>query len=67
MSPKITKLHKSVGKKLKRRRKECGLTQEQLAERVKVSTVYIGYIEQGRYTPSLKLLDRIARELRDHT
>jgi len=58
------KLPKSLGKKVQRKRKELGLTQEQLAEKVGISLAYMGFIEQGRYAPSLEVLDRIARALR---
>lgn len=45
-------------------RKLAGLTQEELAEKVNVSRAYIGYIEQARNTPSLELLEKIAKALR---
>lgn len=60
---KNAKLPKSLGKKIKSFRKNVGLTQEQLAEKVKVSRAYMGYIEQGRNTPSLKVLEKIAKVL----
>ncbi len=40
------------------------LTQEELAEKVGVSRAYMGYIEQGRNTPSLEILEKIARNLK---
>lgn len=61
---KNAKLPKLLGKKVKRFRKELKLTQEQLAEKVGVSTNYIGFIEQGRYSPSLEVLNKIARALK---
>lgn len=39
------------------------LTQEGLAEVVGVSVNYVGYIEQGKRTPSIKTADKIARAL----
>jgi transcriptional regulator with XRE-family HTH domain len=59
-----TKLPKSLGKKIQRRRKELGLTQEQLAEKVGISLAYMGFIEQGRYAPSLEVLGRVAKALK---
>lgn len=53
---------KTLGKKIRKLRKEQGLTQEKLAEQLRISTVYIGYIEQGKGRPSLKLLMKIARK-----
>ena len=55
---------KVLGKKIQKRRKVCGLTQNDLADKVNVSRVYMGYIEQGRYTPSLEVLEKIAKALK---
>jgi len=57
------KLTKTICKKIKKYRNEKGLTQEDLAEKVGVSRVYIGYVEQGRNTPSLEILEKIAKAL----
>lgn len=59
-----SKLPKTLGKKIQRRRKALKLTQEQLAEKVNISLVYLGYIEQGRYVPSVAVLSKIARVLK---
>ena len=59
-----SKLPKSLGKKVQRRRKVIRLTQEELAEKVGISLVYMGYIEQGRYAPSLEVVGKIARALK---
>lgn len=40
------------------------MTQEDLAEKVGASRVYIGYVEQGRNTPSLEILEKIAKALK---
>jgi putative transcriptional regulator len=45
-------------------RKEVGLTQEQLAEKVGVARQTIISLEQGRYNPSLRLAVYIARALK---
>lgn len=52
-----------LGTNLKELRKMKGLTQEQLATKIRVSSTYIGFIEQGQRNPSLKTLDKIARVL----
>ncbi|HSV94742.1 MAG TPA: helix-turn-helix transcriptional regulator [Spirochaetia bacterium] len=52
----------ALGKKLRSLRKTSGLTQEKLAEQLKISTVYIGYLEAGKGSPSLKLLMKISRK-----
>ena len=43
-----TKFHWDMGERIAQRRKAAGLTQEQLAERIDVSTQTISYIETGR-------------------
>jgi len=61
---KNAKLTKTICKKIKKYRHEIGLTQEDLVEKVGVSRVYIGYIEQGRNSPSLEILEKIAKSLK---
>ena len=58
------KLPKAIGKRIQKRRKEVGITQEELAEKVGISRAYMGYIEQGRNAPSLEILEKIAKLLR---
>lgn len=55
---------KGFGKKVKKLRKVEGLTQEDLAAKVSVTSAYIGFIEQGLRSPSMKTADKIARALR---
>jgi transcriptional regulator with XRE-family HTH domain len=59
----ITKNDKRLGKRIKKLRKAQKYTQEQLAEKVRVSTKYVQYIETAKRIPSLKLIYRIARAL----
>ncbi len=40
------------------------MTQEDVAERVGISSTYMGFIEQGRYMPSLEVLEKIAKVLK---
>ncbi|QNG59402.1 helix-turn-helix transcriptional regulator [Bacillus sp. PAMC26568] len=49
--------------RVKLARVENGLTQEQLAMRVKVTRQTIGLIEKGQYNPSLHLCVSIAKTL----
>jgi DNA-binding XRE family transcriptional regulator len=53
---------KALGKKIKSLRKENRLTQEKLAEQLRISTVYVGFLEAGKGSPSLKLLMKISRK-----
>lgn len=51
-------MEKEIGKRLQEQRKRKGLTQEQVAERVELSTGYYSAVERGIYTVSLdKLVD----------
>ncbi len=60
---KITEQDYRLGRKIQRIRKVKGLTQEQLAEKIKVSTTFIGYVETGYRRPNLKMIYKIARAL----
>lgn len=61
---KNAKLPKVLGKRVQKYRKSTGLTQEEVAEKIGISRAYMGYIEQGRYSPSLEVLEKIARVLK---
>lgn len=58
------KLPKVLGQKIAKRRVAVKLTQEELAEKVGISRVYMGYIEQGRNAPSLEVLQKIASTIK---
>ena len=60
---KTTKQNLRLGRHIQKVRKKSGLTQEQLAEKVRKSVVWIGLIESGHRIPNLKLLYKIARAL----
>jgi len=51
----------ALGKRLKEERVQCGLTQEQVAESVNVSTTYIGMIERGERSVTLEKLVLLAQ------
>ncbi len=53
----------SLGLRLKTLRKSCSLTQQNLAERVGVSRIYIQALESNRRLPSMKLLQKLAQAL----
>ena len=54
---------KSVGKKIKLFREKCGLTQEELSERVGLSQNYLSSIERGVSFPSPEKLVLIIDEI----
>ncbi len=53
-----------LGARIKAVRKERGWSQEQLAERVGISTQYVSNIERGKENPTLDLLLRLAQALK---
>lgn len=61
---KNAKLPKTLGKRIQRIRKRTELTQEELAEKAGISRAYMGYIEQGRYSASLEVIEKIAKVLK---
>lgn len=61
--PKITQKDIRLAKKIRRLRKEKGYTQEQLAEKVHVSTTHVGLVEVGRRRFGLKTLQKVASVL----
>ena len=52
-----------LGSRVRDLRKQAGLTQAQLADRVDVSHEFMSRLERGQKTPSLDTTDRIARSL----
>ncbi len=51
---------KTLGMLIKKKRKEKGMKQIQMSEVTKLSRNYISDIENGRYTPSVEALSKIA-------
>jgi transcriptional regulator with XRE-family HTH domain len=54
---------KRVGMNLKRVREEKGLTQEALAKKAGIHRVYVAQIEGRTKTPSLGMLEKLAKAL----
>ncbi len=61
---KNAKLPKTLGARIQKLRKRTALTQEEIAEKIGISRSYMGYIEQGRYAPSLEVLEKLAKVLK---
>lgn len=57
----IKKSKLDLGNKIQKIRKGLDFTQEELAGILKISRTHMGHIEQGRKSPSLKLLEKVAR------
>lgn len=60
----VSKKDVKFGRNIHNLRKKAGLTQEKLAEKAKISTTYIAYIETGQRKPSLKVVNKIASVLK---
>ncbi len=56
-------IEKDIGRKIQEIRKAKGFTQEQLAEKIGVSTHYMSALERGVYNIKLELLVNILNEL----
>ena len=50
--------------RIKEYRAKCNLTQEKLADMVGVRRETIIFLEQGKYNPSLKLANNVAKALK---
>jgi transcriptional regulator with XRE-family HTH domain len=59
----MSDLAKQLGKRIYLFRKQNGLTQAALAERVKISNEFMSGIERGAKLPSLFTLEKIAKAL----
>ena len=53
-----------MANRVKKFRLKQGLTQEELAAKLKISPGYLSKVERGEVDPSLKLAVRIAKSLR---
>lgn len=53
----------SVGESIRRRRKEAGLSQEELASRADITQSHLSKLERGERPPSIKVYGRIESEI----
>ena len=56
--------YKVIGSRIKEQRIKNALTQEQLAELVDITTVYLSKIENGHVRPTIELLSTICSALK---
>ena len=59
----IQKHRRLLGEAVRAKRKEAGFSQEKLAEKADLSTVFISRIERGIESPSVDNLFKIAKAL----
>lgn len=57
------RLATEIGKRVSTRRQRLGLTQEELAKKLKITGAQISYIERGERGPSLVTLHKLAKVL----
>ena len=55
--------YKLIGSRIRKKRLECNLSQERLAELCEVGTTHISHIETGNCIPSLKVFITILNSL----
>lgn len=51
---------KTIGQRIKTKRREKGFTQETFSELIDISTEHLSRIETGAYRPSLSLIEKIS-------
>jgi len=61
--PAVPQHRRLLGEALRAHRKTSGFSQEKLAEKADLSTVFISRIERGKESPSVDSLVKIARAL----
>lgn len=64
MNDQDIKTLKQFGEKIKKARKQLGLTQEELADRANIERSYMGTLERGERNPTLLKVYRIAKALK---
>lgn len=63
----MAKIREILAQNMKLYRQKLGITQPELAEKAKISTNFVGMIEQERKFPAPEMLDRIAAALEIET
>jgi transcriptional regulator with XRE-family HTH domain len=59
----IPRHRRLLGEAIRTERKKTGVSQEKLAEKASLSTVFISRVERGKESPSVDNLVRIAKAL----
>jgi transcriptional regulator with XRE-family HTH domain len=58
------KIARDLGRIIRRRREEMGLSQEKFAELKDHHRTYIGFLERGERSPNVATLQRVAKALK---
>lgn len=56
-------LRLAIGRRVRELRTELGISQEALANRLRLHRNYVGYVERGERSLSIETLGRVARAL----
>ena len=56
----MTSIRELLGSNIKAYRRNLGISQEKLAEKIDIATNYLGLIEGGKKFPSADMIERIA-------
>lgn len=59
----MSDIKEKFGKRLRKLRIDKGLSQEELSKEVGLDRTYVGKIERGEKSPSLKTIEKIAKKL----
>jgi transcriptional regulator with XRE-family HTH domain len=59
----MPRLKGTFGQVIRERRRQCDLTQEEVARRIRTSTPYIGHLEADKRHPSNEVISRLADAL----
>ncbi|MGA2246806.1 MAG: helix-turn-helix transcriptional regulator [Verrucomicrobiota bacterium] len=57
------KAHKKIGENIRKFRKKSGMTQEKLAEKANLHSVYISQVERADRAPTIETLLKITKAL----
>ncbi len=58
------KFAKHIGKRLRAVREKTGISQEELSERAGYYRTYVGHIENGKHSPSVHTIWRLAKVMK---
>lgn len=53
----------NLGRRIRALRKQNGISQEELAFKASISTTYLGQVERAEKSPTVEVLDKIAKAL----
>jgi XRE family transcriptional regulator, regulator of sulfur utilization len=64
MQNELSRKHKQIGQKVRRYREQRGLSQEELAWKIGLSTSYMGQLERGERNLNVDKILKIAKALK---